>query len=596
LERAGKWVRRRPALVAALSLGLIMILAAFGGVSWLVAERQTNRRAIEIDMQGAARLQRMSNWSEARTALERARTRLGDRGFSDLRILLHQADRDQETAARLDKIRSNRDVSEGGQFDSARSIAEYESVFRASGIGSRGDDAALAASRIERSNIQTILISAVEDWAAITEDRHDLDWLLQVARQARPDPTGWRKRALTLAVWTKRSDLGELIASAPVTQNSIPLLLALGERYQRLGGNAVDLFAKCQKVRSNDFWANLSLGRALTAQKNPTESIRYFQAAVAIRPDSSNAYNELGVALTDLLRFDDAIEMLQEAVRIDPVGSASAANLSMVLAFCGRHAEAITKLRQSISLRPGNAMLHGCLGSSLYAVGQRHEAWENFQRAIELDPTILTKCHQIRVQLLRQERGDEFRTLWRRALAADPPKPDAWDGYAELSLFLGLEDEYRWACREILKRFGGATDPRVAERLGRACLLLSGTEEELRQASVLIGRAMAADRAQLESWIPLFFSFAQGLLAYRQGRFDESSAIMKGDAARVLGPAPGLVLAMDQFQLGQKDEARKTLEKALKAFDWQPAKAESREAWIYHILRREADGLFKPRT
>ena len=39
---------------------------------------------------------------------------------------------------------------------------------------------------------------------------------------------------------------------------------------------------------------------------------------------------------------------------------------------------------------------------------------------------------------------------------------------------------------------------------------------------------------------------------------------MKGDASVVLGPAPGLVLAMDQFQLGQKEEARTTLEKALK--------------------------------
>jgi hypothetical protein len=98
------------------------------------------------------------------------------------------------------------------------------------------------------------------------------------------------------------------------------------------------------------------------------------------------------------------------------------------------------------------------------------------------------------------------------------------------------------------------------------------------------------------NWVATYFRFAQGLLTYRQGRFDESSAIMESDAVRVLGQAPGLVLVMDQFQLGQKDEARTTLEKALKAFDWQPAKADSREACIYHILRREAEGLIKPRT
>jgi serine/threonine-protein kinase len=168
------------------------------------------------------------------------------------------------------------------------------------------------------------------------------------------------------------------------------------------------------------------------------------------------------------------------------------------------------------------------------------------------------------------------------------------DGYAEFSLYLGREDEYRWACRKLLERFGAASEPHIAEGVGRACLLLPGTAEDLRQASVLIGRAIAEDRSKFDIWVANFFSFGQGLLAYRQGRFDESSATMKGGAGAVLGPAPGLVLPMDQFQLGQKDEARKTLAKALKAFNWQPANADSRESWMYHILRREAEALIKP--
>ncbi len=595
LERALRSVRRHPTLAAALLFGLLMILAAVGGSLWLIAERQTSRHGIENDLQEAVRLQGKSQWSEAQTALERARGRLGDRGFPDLRGLLDQADRDQAAAARLDQIRSDRAISNGGRFGSSRPIAEYESMFRSCGIGHRGDDPALVASRIERSNIQAVLVAAIEDWAAITEDEAYLDWLLQVARRAIHDPTGWRQRVLTLVVWTKRSDLGQLLASAPVTENSVPLLLALGERYHRQGGNPVELFKKCQKVRSNDFWANFSLACALKAHKNPTESIRYFQAAVAIRPDSGLAYNELGLTLKDLRRFDDAIEMLQEAVRVDPVVGACVGNLGMMLSWGGRHAEAIPTLRQSISLIPGIAMLHGCLGCSLYAVGQRDEAWANIQRAIELDPAIVVRSYGLRALLLQQRRGDDAQRLWRTTLAADPPQHDFWDGYAELSLYLGRDDEYRWARRKLLERFGGASDPHIAERTGRACLLLPATEEELRQASVLIGRALAANPSKLEfSWAPSFFRFAQGLLLYRQGHFDGSSAIMKGDAGSVLGPAPGLVLAMDQFQLGQKDQAQKTLETALKAFDWQPAKADSREAWMYHILRREAERLIKP--
>jgi serine/threonine-protein kinase len=176
LERAGRWVRRHPTLVAALSFGLLAMFAALGGALWLIAEHETNRRAVEVDLQEAARLQQVSHWSEARTALERARARLGERGFSDLRGLLDQADRDQETAARLDKIRSNRAISENLRFPISRSMAEYESAFRAAGLGDWGDDPALVASRIRRSNIQTALTTAVEDWAAITDDRTYLDW------------------------------------------------------------------------------------------------------------------------------------------------------------------------------------------------------------------------------------------------------------------------------------------------------------------------------------------------------------------------------------------------------------------------------------
>jgi serine/threonine-protein kinase len=550
LERAGAWVRRHPTLTAALTFTLIVIFAALGAGLWQIAEQQTNRRAIESDLQEAVKLQRFSQWSEARPALERARTRLGDRGDSDLRDLLGQVDRDQAVAARLDRIRSDRSLSELGPIGNARSLEDYEAVFRESGLGDRGDDPAVVARRIQRSNIQPILVSAVEDWAAVTGDHDYLEWLLHVARQAAPDPTGWRARALTLAVWTSQSDLADVIASAPVTENSVPLLLALGERNELQGGLPVDLFRKCQKVRPNDFWANLLLGHALKAQGNAIESLRYYQSAVAIRPDSDLAYNYLGLALVNLRRIDEAIEMFQAAVKLEPQRVEPAVNLSIALSQGGRHAEAIPVLRNSIDLKLGHAMLYGYLAYSLNAVGQREEAWANFQRAIECDPLIFARWYEVRVQLLQQGRGDEARRLWRPALDAGPPTHQHWDGYAEFSLFLGREDEYRWARRQLLQRFAGTTDPYIAERTGRACLFVPGTDDELQKAAVLIGKALAADRSKLEPWAPPFFAFAEGLLAYRQGRFKESAAILKGDAGRVLGPAPSLVLAMNQFHLG----------------------------------------------
>src|SRR5262249_58088081 len=103
-------------------------------------------------------------------------------------------------------------------------------------------------------------------------------------------------------------------------------------------------------------------------------------------------------------------------------------------------------------------------------------------------------------------------------------------------------DEYRRARQSLLARFAASTDPHVAERTGRACLLLPATGDELRQAVALAGRAAGVDRTKYPKAYAHFL-FAQGLADYRQGRFDPSITAMRGDAGRVLGPAPPLRLA-----------------------------------------------------
>jgi serine/threonine-protein kinase len=119
-------------------------------------------------------------------------------------------------------------------------------------------------------------------------------------------------------------------------------------------------------------------------------------------------------------------------------------------------------------------------------------------------------------------------------------------------------------------------------------LLLPGSDTELEQADVLVDRALAFNAAEP------YFLFAKGLAEYRRGRFEQTISLLKGPAARVLGPAPGLVKAMAQFRHGQQAESRQTLTEAVLSFDWQPSRADHRDIWIFHILRREAEALILP--
>jgi hypothetical protein len=145
----------------------------------------------------------------------------------------------------------------------------------------------------------------------------------------------------------------------------------------------------------------------------------------------------------------------------------------------------------------------------------------------------------------------------------------------------------------LLNKFGAATDPCVAERTARAFLLLPATGDELRQAVALAGRAVAVEPSTYQGASPHFL-FARGLAEYRQGRFDRAIATMRGDAARVLGPAPRLVLAMALHRSGQGAEARKTLAAAVLAHDWRADQVRNQDDWIFHVLRRDAEGMILP--
>src|SRR5262249_36047547 len=136
-------------------------------------------------------------------------------------------------------------------------------------------------------------------------------------------------------------------------------------------------------------------------------------------------------------------------------------------------------------------------------------------------------------------------------------------------------------------------DPYVAERVARTILLLPAAEDELQTAVALAERAVAA-KATTAQWIYPYFLFAQGLAEYREDRFDSAISIMRADAGTVMGPAPRLVIAMAQYRKGQEEEARKTFAAEIVHFDWGMAHTISRDHWIWHVLRREAEALIFP--
>jgi tetratricopeptide (TPR) repeat protein len=602
LGRLARRVRRRPIFSAAVAAGTLATVALAGGGLWLISERAAAAREVEAewaateraadeDLREMVRWLNRSSWPEARAALERARGRLGYRGSAELRRRLDQGTRDLDLAARLEAICLDLTLA-FHKPPTDQPDRPYDEVFRGAGLGQVSDDPEAAAARVRDSDIRAALVAALDHWSAVTREPGQRRWVLTVARLADPDSTSWRARARDPAVRENPAAIAEVIDTAPVADQPPQLLLALDKHLKPDSPEQLPFLRRVQRAHTGDFWANLTLGDALLRRFQLAEAIRYYQAAVAIRPQVALGYGRLGLALGSAGRIEEGVESYRRAVDIEPGSAGTRFFLAHALPRLGRHDEAIHHLQVAVRLDPDGADLRTTLGNILAVRGRYAEALDVYRKAAALDPKNPSTRHQVRSILVQLGRGEEARAAWQTALDAGPPEHDAWYGYAEFCLFIRREHEYRRARQALLGKFGAATDSVVAARTARACLLLPAREDELRQAAALAERAAAVEPSKYPGIYPSFL-FVRGLAEYRQGRLDRAIATMRGDASRMLGPAPRLVLAMALHRSGQVGEARKVLAATALDSDW-TSQVGNPHDWISHVLRREAESLIVP--
>ncbi len=540
----------------------------------------------------------------------------------------------------------------------AQTSLEYRAAFQQAGLWDGGGMAAAAAAdKVLRSNVRDAILGALDEWstcdpgledwllqvallvdpdpwrslvrdAAALGDRSRLEELaanapvgtqpvrllvalsrrlraagadavplLRRVQRVHPDDL-WANFELGSALIDSESSeaLSYLRAAVALRTDAAPIHYNLGQalRGMKRFDEAMHEYECVLKITPGHRWSIVNVGVCLHHMGQPAEAIGWYRRALEIEPVDFRTRTNLGIALQSLRRLDEAIVELREAVRIDPSVALLHNNLGAALVEANDAAGAIAAYEETVRLDPRHDLAHLNLGRLLRTAGRLREASEHFRAAAEIGPQNFAARRDLRGVLMRLGESDRVRDDWRTELAGLPVEHEAWDGYAELCLFLGSPSDYHEACRTLLARFGTTTDPYIAERTSRACLLLPASEDEIGSAAALVDVALNADKTRYADWAPPFFHFAKALAEYRQGHFDVAIAIMEEEASTVLGPAPRLVIAMAQHQLGRTQEARRTLAVAVMSIDWRRPNADIRDAWMYHILRREAEAAILP--
>ena len=585
-RRMIKWTARHPAIAIGIVAAVVVVTVLLGGACWLQLQKEQRQTAAENDLRNMIAFENDGHWKDAAAALSQSEARLGSGNFTKMRSEIERARLDLTLVMRLDRIRLNRVT--GGVLDYYRTQAckDYQDVFRSSGLAATGDATERAAARIASSPVRIALLAALDDWAAFTTDSSQRDWVLHTSGKVAPDQS-WRARLNDPASWKNKKNLDKLATAIPISKESTTLLLGLSE-IARVSDREVPVYLQqLQKENPASFWTNLILGDALL-QRDAVAAEGYYRAALATRPDAAVSYDAVGDSLRLQRRFKEALTYYEKALAIEPTYPRAVSNLAGALAGLGRSDEAIANYRRALELDPNYTWAHFGLANTLRDVNQLSEAVAEYRVFLAARTVNVDAVNALRRAQIRQGQIDQVWIEWQQTLKSHPRKYSFWAGSAELALYLHDESRYLQIRAELLNRF--ESDHSVSTDLARSCLLFAGATDESRRIAASTVKELDLATSATSQGRSLD-NFVKGLAEYRLGRWDAAIATLSGNFDHSFETCNRLVIAMALAAKGEPTEARQVFADAIAGFNWEPVNADRREAWICHILRREAESL-----
>lgn len=407
--------RRRLATATAFSIATLILVCA-GGWIFLDRESRKHREAIASDIRKSLRHARelrdqawsgdASKWELALTVAREAEDRAIETGdpalieevrglVNDIAEVAEQESRVHDMLERLERANSQAGVPEDRELLRSSRIEdveqEFASAFREFGIDVASLEPAGAALQIRESGISEGILAALDRWAAArlssrspSGDGRELLRIAQLADSSEP-----RTILRKWVIEHDRDAIREFVRSnaylEPATATLLLLAAALaepGEERQRAledAGLIEALYLRAHELSPDDFAINFEFAEFMRLCVPPRweESLPYYAAAVALRPDSVPARTGWARALSRTDRTAASQRAFDEAIRRSP-----------------RSAAAYTSF-----------------GNEMFRAKRYDEALEYFDRAIAVDPTAV---------IPRDRRASLFRGLerWREATEA----------------------------------------------------------------------------------------------------------------------------------------------------------------------------------
>jgi tetratricopeptide (TPR) repeat protein len=272
----------------------------------------------------------------------------------------------------------------------------------------------------ERSKpIQDLLLAALEESMdrVPKENAPTRPWLAAVLDTADTGP--WRKRAQQALQASDWKALEQVVEEAVIARQPPSRLRSLGWKTPVDSAIGLKLWRRIRQAYPGDFWVNHDLAGILHYwHYQPEEAIRYYTAAMALRPHNPPTCVDLGNALRARGDLDGAIGAYREALDGHPDYVGARANLAMALEMKGDRDGAIAELREGGRFGK-DATGYLRLGNGLFRMGLRDEAIESYRKAVALGPKLSMAHYNLATALLeKKECLEEATASFRNAIAS----------------------------------------------------------------------------------------------------------------------------------------------------------------------------------
>ena len=223
---------------------------------------------------------------------------------------------------------------------------------------------------------------------------------------------------------------------------------------------ALDFHRRIVTAYPGDFWANHNFGSALHDAGKSREALRYYTAALALRPNNPGVCVNRANALRAAQELDAAILDLRRAVMLAPEYAVAHSNLGLALQAKGDLEGANAAFAKAIDAnpKPKSAGALSGLGANLMKQGDVPGALDLLRKAVALDPTDRNARFYLSEALGRLGKWKEAIAVVEEYVGLKPN--DAW-GYNNLAWMLVSCPE-----AELRRRRAGGRDGQKAARVG----------------------------------------------------------------------------------------------------------------------------------